>query len=249
MTVSLIEMIAAAKSEKGFLKIFDQAFSGSAQTFLPEHRVILGACYKNPDLAAPLKAKSPELVALAWLKKYRSGFDNRISQRLSNPPGTVADPIVDVIIGARLSGLSANHLAQIKDAHRLSMSAENILGLLLEEYLATLLGEYGWHCCWGEVVRHVDFCHEKGALLQIKNRSNSENSSSSRVRLNQPIEKWYRVDAKTGADQWSYFNQAYKTDRFSEAGFIDFVQQVLSQNPGALAIEADNVWQSPDFRN
>jgi SinI restriction endonuclease len=243
MTVSLTDMIAAAKSAQGFLKGFAQALAPTAQALLPEHRVILGTCYKNPDLAVPLTAKTPELLALAWLKKYRSGFEKRISQRTSNPPGTVADPIVDTIIGARLSGLSADQLSQIKFAHRLSMSAENILGLLLEEYLAEILAEYGWHCCWGEVVRHVDFCHNDGTLLQIKNRSNSENSSSSRVRLHQPIEKWYRVDAKTGQYQWAELNQRCNTDRFSEVGLIDFVQRVLSQNPGALAIEADNPWQ------
>jgi SinI restriction endonuclease len=242
MTVSLADMIAAAKSEKVFLKTFEQALT-TEQSLLPGHRVILGACHRNPGLAVKLERQTPELVAQAWLKKYRSGFENRISQRTSNPPGTVADPIVDTIVGARLSGLNAKQLSQIKFAHRLSMSAENILGLLLEEYLAEMLGKYGWHCCWGEVVRHVDFCHEQGALLQIKNRSNSENSSSSKVRLNQPIEKWYRVDARTGSYQWSYFNQQYQTDRFSEAGFIDFVQRVLSENSGALPIEIDNPWQ------
>jgi hypothetical protein len=51
------------------------------------------------------------------------------------------------------------------------------------------------------------------------------------------------VDARTGSYQWSYFNQQYQTDRFSEAGFIEFVQRVLSQNPGTLAIEVDNPWQ------
>jgi SinI restriction endonuclease len=243
MTVSLADMIAAAKSEKAFLKVFEQAVATTHPALPEAHRVILRACYKTPDLAPSVNAKTPELVALAWLKKYRSGFENRISQRTSNPPGTVADPIVDTIVGARLSGLSTDQLSQIKFAHRLSMSAENILGLLLEEYLAEILAEYGWHCGWGEVVRHVDFCHNDGALLQIKNRSNSENSSSSRVRLNQPIEKWYRVDAKTGQYQWSEFNQRYNTDRFSEAGFIEFVQWVLTENPGALAIEADNPWQ------
>jgi SinI restriction endonuclease len=244
MTVSLADMIAAAKSEKAFLKVFEQAIAPTPEVLRPEHQVILSACYKNPALAPSFKAKTPELLALAWLKKYRLGFEKRISQRTSNPPGTVADPIVDVMIGARLAGLKTDQLSQIKFAHRLSMSAENILGLLLEEYLAKMLSAYGWHCGWGEVVRHVDFCHNDGALLQIKNRSNSENSSSSRVRLHQPIEKWYRVDAKTGQYQWSAFNQRYQTDRFSEAGFIEFVQQVLRQNPGALPIEADNPWQS-----
>jgi len=123
------------------------------------------------------------------------------------------------------------------------MSAENIQGLLLEEFLAEQLADYGWYCCWGESVRHVDFCNIDGSLLQVKNRSNSENSSSSRVRINQPIEKWYRVDARTGSYRWSYFNDKYNTNRFSEENFVIFVQQVLTRNPDALAIEINNPWK------
>ncbi|BAU44747.1 SinI family restriction endonuclease [Leptolyngbya sp. O-77] len=147
------------------------------------------------------------------------------------------------IINARLPGLTTEQLEQIKYAHRLSMSAENIQGLLLEEFLAEQLADYGWYCCWGESVRHVDFCNVDGSLLQVKNRSNSENSSSSRVRINRPIEKWYRVDARTGSYRWSYFNDKYSTDRFSEENFVTFVQRILSANPNALAIELNNPWQ------
>jgi SinI restriction endonuclease len=246
MTVSLTDMIAAAKSERAFLKTFEKSLAPTEQALLPAHQAILSACYRTPNLATPLKAcKTPELIVQAWLKKYRSGFEKRISQRASNPPGTVADPMVDMIIGARLSSLGPDQLCKIKFAHRLSMSAENIQGLLLEEYLAEMLTEYGWHCCWGEVIRHVDFCHDSGELLQVKNRDNSENSSSLRVRLNYSIELWCRVKSKTGLFQWSEFNQRYKTDRFSEDGFIQFVQRVLAENPGALPIEADNPWQLP----
>jgi len=64
--------------------------------------------------------------------------------------------------------------------------------------LADNLIAYGWHCAWGETIRSVDFCSEDGQLLQIKNRSNSENSSSSRVREGTNIIKWFRVNALTG---------------------------------------------------
>jgi hypothetical protein len=77
----------------------------------------------------------------------------------------------------------------------------------------------------------------------VKNRSNSENSSSSRVRINQLIEKWHRVDAGTGLYRWSYFNEKYDTDRFCEENFVMFVQQALIGNPGALAVEKNNLWQ------
>ncbi len=243
MSVNFDAMISTSHSEEEFLKIFKDAFFEQDQQLLASHRTILTACYRNPGLAPTLKADTSKMLANAWLKKYKRGHGNRISRRISQPPGTVADPIISIIINARLTGLTTEHLEQIKYAHRLSMSAENIQGLLLEEFLAVQLADYGWCCCWGESVRHVDFCHLDGSLLQVKNRSNSENSSSSRVRINQPIEKWYRVDARTGSYRWSYFNDKYDTDRFSEENFSAFVQQVLMGNPDALAIEADNPWQ------
>ncbi|WP_448605005.1 SinI family restriction endonuclease [Thermoleptolyngbya sp.] len=243
MSVNFDSIIGASSSEEEFLEIFEEAFSHQNQQLLEAHRTILSACYRNPGLSPTLKANTPEMLATAWLKKYNNSYENRISRRISQVPSTVADPIVSIIINARLTGLTTGHLEQIKYAHRLSMSAENIQGLLLEEFLAEQLADYGWYCCWGESVRYVDFCNVDGFLLQVKNRSNSENSSSSRVRINQPIEKWYRVDARTGSYQWSYFSNQYNTDRFSEENFVAFVQQVLIRNPDALAIEVDNPWK------
>ncbi|WP_205369958.1 SinI family restriction endonuclease [Thermoleptolyngbya sp. PKUAC-SCTB121] len=243
MSVNFDSIINTSSSEEDFLKIFEDAFSQQDQRLLEAHRTILTACYRNPGLSPTLKANTPEALAKAWLKKYNDSYENRISRRISQLPSTVADPIVSIIIKARLTGLTTEHLEQIKYAHRLSMSAENIQGLLLEEFLAEQLADYGWYCCWGESVRHVDFCNVDGSLLQVKNRSNSENSSSSRVRINQPIEKWHRVDARTGSYQWSYFNDKYNTNRFSEENFVAFVQQVLIGNPDALAIEVDNPWK------
>jgi SinI restriction endonuclease len=244
MSVTFDDIIADSSSEEDFLYRFQSAFHQQGQQFLEAHHTILTACYRNPGLSPTLKGSTPENLAQLWLKKYSDSFENRISQRISQPPGTVADPIINTIINARLTGLTEEHLYTIKYAHRLAMSAENIQGLLLEEFLASQLVEHGWSCCWGESVRHVDFCNVDGSLLQIKNRSNSENSSSSRVRINQPIEKWYRVDARTGLYRWSYFNEKYSTDRFSENSFVMFVQQVLTENPEALAVETNNPWQS-----
>jgi len=42
---------------------------------------------------------------------------------------------------------------------------------------------------------------------------------------------------------WSYFNEKYSTDRFSEENFVAFVQQVLRGNSDALAVEVGNPWQ------
>lgn len=179
-----------------------------------------------------------------WLEKYKGGYENRASQRVSNPPGTIADPIIEKIIGARLEHLTDDDLVKISYAHRLGMSAENILGLLLEEYLATRLQAYGWHCAWGETIKSVDFVNEQGRLLQIKNRSNSENSSSSAVRAGTEIEKWYRVKADRVEYMWDKLNQICSTRHLSEKDFVKFAMNCIKQNPDSLAVEPNNPWQS-----
>ena len=179
-------------------------------------------------------------VILKWLRKYVAGKEGRSSLRVSNPPGTVADPIIEEIIGTRLPRLSRNELNMITHAHRLSMSAENILGLILEEYLSVNLTSYGWHCAWGETVKSVDFVHESGRLLQIKNRSNSENSSSSAVRSGTEIQKWYRIKADRVEYMWDELNQICGTTALSEVNFIAFVRQVIGSNPRCLAVETNN---------
>ncbi|MBE9046350.1 SinI family restriction endonuclease [Pleurocapsales cyanobacterium LEGE 10410] len=213
--------------------------------------IIFTACCDNLDLAPQLGGKNDDekQVIAKWISKYWNAYNQRISTRVSNPPGTVADSIVKTIIATKLSHLNDRELSKIIYAHRLSMSAENILGLLLEEYLHNNLTDYGWYFAWGDTVKSVDFCHEDGRLLQIKNRSNSENSSSNKVRSGTEIEKWHRVNARTGKYMWENLNNKYATNKFSEEDFRSFVILTIKNNPGALAIEAENLWLDRTNKN
>ncbi len=197
-------------------------------------RVVGNIGGKNDDKISVIKK---------WLKKYQKGYDERASQRISNPPGTISDPAIKRIIGARLPHLKEKDLNDIIFAHRLGMSAENILGLILEEYLSECLRDSGWHCAWGETVKLVDFVNEDSALLQIKNRSNSENSASSSVRDGTEIQKWYRIKADRIEYMWDKLNDICRTSHLSEASFIEFVNALLGRNPDCLAVEEGNPWK------
>jgi hypothetical protein len=122
------------------------------------------------------------------------------------------------------------------------MAAENILGLLLEEYLAEKLLPYGWYCCWGETLKSVDFCTQNGDLLQVKNRSNSENSSSNKIREGTSIIKWHRINASNGTCYWDVLNERVGCTELSEQDFSSFVKRTITENPAAVYIEEDNVW-------
>ncbi|SPP27243.1 SinI family restriction endonuclease [Brochothrix thermosphacta] len=80
--------------------------------------------------------------------------------------------------------------------HFLYMSAENVNGHILEEFLNSILEKYGWIWCAGSTYRAVDFCYldkNKTVLLQVKNKYNTENSSSSEIRANTEIKVWKRL--------------------------------------------------------
>ncbi|MBN2372185.1 SinI family restriction endonuclease [bacterium] len=238
--MKLIELVKACGTKNEFLGFFR-----NLEDFTQAHETILNACYDNQELSLGIIAPTETSLAQKWMDKYKKGFENRISRRISNMPGTCPDDVIDLIIHSRLRHLSDQDLKKIKFAHRLSMSAENILGLLLEEYLADELLEFGWFCAWGDTIRHVDFCNKDGRLLQIKNRSNSENSSSSRVRLETNIVKWFRVDARTNTFKWDELNIWHKTSKFSEKKFHRFVINALAKNPLGLPVEPENPWLNP----
>jgi hypothetical protein len=95
------------------------------------------------------------------------------------------------------------------------MGAENLVGDLLERYLASVLEPHGWIWCSGAMVKAVDFIlppsTSGGAwrMLQVKNRDNSENSSSSAIRAGTEIEKWHRTFSKLSEENFERFVRTY----------------------------------------
>jgi hypothetical protein len=172
---------------------------------------------------------------MKFTQKFITGYENRASVRKGKPPGTLPDPMVDVIISAKLPSADLHNMSF---CHRLSMSAENILGSVLEEYIHVKVIPYDWSCCWGSSVKSVDFCSSSGNLYQIKNRSNSENSSSSAIRDGTDIKKWFRIDARTGKTNWDALSATIgKPGLFSEEDFAKFCKNLILMNPSIIYIE------------
>lgn len=188
-----------------------------------------------------------------WTNKFLKGYDNRPSQRTSNPIGTQHDPILDEIISSRVNHTTEDDLENIKYGHRLSMSAENIAGGFLEEYIAEELISQGWHCCWGETMKSIDFCNVDDQLLQVKNSDNSENSSSKTVRDGTPIKKWFRRFSKTGATNWSALNELVgiqnEDEHLDEESFKTFVRNAVTNNPGSIFLEEDSPFYGNNNQN
>lgn len=154
----------------------------------------------NPDRFPGFKMQglqSPETYIERWVKSYIDAKENLPSCRIASPKSACTDPAIKVIVQAT-QGLTDEQSANGEKIHNLFMSAENIQGNLLEEYIASKVRRYGFLWCAGNIVRAVDFCNTDGSLLlQIKNKSNTENSSSSSIREGTSIEKWYRLGTRT----------------------------------------------------
>ena len=181
-----------------------------------------------PDMQA---SGTPMAIDPAFLAHHAPGFVTGRQSRGPRIPETIPDPRVKDILEAAYR-VEPPMLEAAIGYHMEAMGAENFLGWILESYIASEAEPLGWAWCSGTMIRAVDFiCPMQGGtwkLLQVKNRSNSENSSSSRVRLGTSIEMWFRFHAYTGEVRWSVFPDAELRTRLSEDGFRNYIRSWLS---------------------
>ena len=186
-----------------------------------------------PSAAAALRgANAPVIGSAEYIARQAVSFAQARQPRAPQPPTTIPDEVVSLIL-VEYFEISQNDVERIKQEHALSMGAENLVGDLLERYLASVMEPSGWVWCSGAMVRAADFIKPPAAngeawrLLQVKNRDNSENSSSSRVREGTSIEKWHRTFSRKAGSNWSAFPDASLRQQLSESHFKDFVRNFL----------------------
>lgn len=178
----------------------------------------------------------------AWCAKYENAWKTLPSQREAKPKGAVTDQALIKMVEPKAGdGKTAGEWAS---HHTLFMSAENVGGNLLEEYIYTKTNEYDWIWCRGETLTAVDFCStKKQQFIQIKNKSNTENSSSKGFREDHHAAKWYRMEASRKNGQiithWPELIEIIKRgtdktvpdDLMTEESYLDFIRTASEQNP------------------
>ena len=118
------------------------------------------------------------------------------------------------------------------------MSAENCVGQLLEKYIDSVTCSSGWVWVAGDLIKAVDFIFPENnswKLLQIKNRSNSENSSSKAIRDGTKIEKWCRIKAENGMTYWDSVPESMRNLGLSEDNFRRFVVDYIRNEKERVA--------------
>ncbi len=188
----------------------------------------------QPGLARSSKKKNaPEIGSSDYIKLHAPNFVNGRKPKAPSSPSTVPDEMVSFVLHHYFD-LPKSDLQRVKDEHLLAMASENIVGTILEHYIASVAENFDWIWCSGEMVLAVDFVKrpQKGTdewrMLQIKNRDNSENSSSSKIRAGTKIEKWYRTKSRTGKTMWDSFPDENLRSHLSEDSFVEFASRYLA---------------------
>lgn len=197
----------------------------------------------------PQKALSESESSLGnYLKKWADGYFSFTlpSKREKLPKGTCSDPAIKEMVCAICQ--FSDQEADLESAvHNLFMTAENVQGNLLEEYIANRTKDFGWIWCYGKTLKAIDFCSYDGKyLLQIKNKNNTENSSSSAIRIGTPVKKWFRLNSKRVNGEyvpdfkWDELNEIVNSKRkpcveklceMNENDYHSFLKKVMSENP------------------
>lgn len=187
----------------------------------------------HPEAASALRgANAPAIGSSEYIQRQANSFAASRKPKAPQPPETVPDEMVSLIL-QEFFNVKSTELERIKYEHLLSMGAENVVGDILERYLASVLEPEGWIWCSGAMVKAVDFVKPKNAsgdwqLLQVKNRDNSENSSSSAIRAGTKIEKWHRTFSKKAETNWGMFPDTALRSQLSESSFIEFVKHYIA---------------------
>lgn len=197
-------------------------------------QILLAFLQANPDSFSSrnkkLSIETEEGIA-ALHENYLSEKNKKLELKESN---TIPDVAVSMIL-KQWKNFSDEKLEQIKVEHKLSMSAENKVGQLLERYIAEILEPHGWVWCAGDFVKAIDFIKydeitKTWKAVQIKNRKTTENSSSSAIRNGTNIQKWFRTFDKpsrnrSSDDNWDQFPEGEFRNLLSEDGFLNYIRK------------------------
>ncbi len=213
-------------------EIAKKAMNSVDPTLSEKFSIIIRFLSDNPATASALKGKGQPMVGTEeYITASATNFKKGRDPRTPLPPSTIPDEMVSIILNKYFE-VPFEELQKAEEWHRLSMGAENIVGDLLERYIAEVIEVHGWVWCSGSMVKAVDFVYFNSKTgwesLQVKNRDNTENYSSAAIRNGTPIQKWHRSFSKKRGANWDKFPSRGGKGNLSEEGFKFYVEKYLS---------------------
>jgi hypothetical protein len=174
-------------------------------------------------------------------QSYKKGL---IKDYSSVDPSFILDDSFRTVLNSYVEDpLSEEEFHEAATLHKIFMGVENKFGEILEEYVASKLKDNGWVWCAGSLVKGIDIIKKDGGtwkLLQIKSRSNTENSSSKKIReyikdrTGSEIQSWYRLNVNpkinTSPIEWNVLENLVGLQGFSEQDFLTFFANKYSKS-------------------
>lgn len=207
---------------------------------------IFDVAYQNKLFPNRKEFASEHDYLVDWASRY-SSF-TLPSQRVDNRNGKAFDEALYQILSDGLA-ISPKRATQLALSHQTIERAEIIVGNLLEEFVNSEIQTKGWIWCKGETLQSIDFIKveqgQKPHLLQIKNSTNSENSSSKKVRKNKPyqVDAWNRSEANSVDDggfrktRWDklykileYSDDEIEQSKLTDEEFVSFISSCCATN-------------------
>lgn len=197
--------------------------------------ILIHFLLRNEEFAPNLRTKNkPQLGSEEWVDTLVVKYEKGLKPEDIPIPKTIPDPALGVVLS---TGYGVDHsiVEEVVEGHRYAMVAENIVGNLLERYIASSLEKGDWVWAAGAIVKAVDFVRKspnpdlEWEALQVKNRSNSENSSSAAIRSGTNIEKWHRTVATTGKTLWDNFPVGQPGGNLNEEDFQSFIREFIEK--------------------
>lgn len=204
---------------------------------------------KPGDLELDSKAFLQEWLG-KWIKKILTGWEELPSKHFAEPKRTVTDEALIHMVMDRKHAGSKERAYEWASHHNLFMSAENAGGNLLEEYIYTKIRRYGWIWCRGKILTAIDFCNDECTdMFQVKNKTNTENSSGKGFRESCGAKVWNRMRAERRNGKietyWpqlieivregSTVDEPIPDDLFTEADYLDFISNTIKKNPDLIS--------------
>jgi len=192
MSIGKIHSTVIESFYQGNFQAIDEGISGnSADSYKDQIILLLFFLDRFSDLLSEEIEgcnKNSTEYCKNFVRKYIKGRSIPLKESLHKTVKigeTIPDQMVRLIL-LQYENNDEQIVQKYIEGHILAMSAENLLGNLLEEYIANEIEGQGWIWCPGQIILATDFLkmkpNNKWTCLQIKNADNSENSSSKKIR-------------------------------------------------------------------
>ncbi|MEI6414868.1 MAG: SinI family restriction endonuclease, partial [Pseudomonadota bacterium] len=121
-----------------------EAMASVSPDLANRYKIIIRFLASHPEAASRMRGMAaPVIGSVEYVRCQATAFASARNLRAPQAPATVPDEMVSIILQEYFD-IAVADLERVKREHLLSMGAENLVGDLLERYLASVLEQHEW---------------------------------------------------------------------------------------------------------